>query len=210
MRYLIVFIFAAKLLGIGTVHAQECERLYSQGLNTTCRAVQTPTVSHVSLEAVAVTYPTTPEYDYCRLDFVAKGDFAEFRQEYAAVESGTVQLGRGVFLSRGGYNNRSPAVPLEWTDGTLRAAFNGWGFEKGWQDRITNEYLNKYGLKFLQEPLEELTRVIAFGAVIVENGREENRKQHLRLRVNRRVRYVAIHTFAIVPATHGVWDNAGK
>ena len=69
-RLLILFALATAFIGIGELEAQDCERLNPRGLNAQCRAVQTPIVSQVSLEATAVTYATQPAKDYCTLELI--------------------------------------------------------------------------------------------------------------------------------------------
>ena len=163
-RLLILFALATAFIGIGELEAQECERLYPKGLNTQCRAVQTPTVSHVSLEAVAMTHPTEPEKDYCRLDFIAHGELSQFKE---AVESGTVRLIDRVHLATSQkYNDRIRAQPLEWTDQYLRATLGDKGLGRR---RLTYSYINRYGLP---ETLEELKDVLYVGAYVREGERE--------------------------------------
>ncbi len=88
-RLLILFALATAFIGIGELQAQECERLYPRELNKTCRAVQTPTVERVSLEAVAVTKENEPQSDYCRLDTVVYGNMQSLQE---ALESNKVRV----------------------------------------------------------------------------------------------------------------------
>lgn len=105
---LLVILFASS-----PTHA-ECERLYPDGLNQTCRAAQSPTIEQVNLEAVSFYFPDAPFHDYCRLDILFTGDFSSLS---AALDGGRVRHGE--------YNQLRPAVvlaPIEVTPTSLRAS----------------------------------------------------------------------------------------
>ena len=79
------------LLSSSSVRA-ECERLYAGGINQTCRAAQTPTVTQVNLEVVTITNPTDSSQDSCHLNAVIHGDFSSWRK---AIDDGKVNKGGG-------------------------------------------------------------------------------------------------------------------
>ena len=160
----ILFFVCMIVFGLETTQAQECERLYSKGLNTQCRAVQTPIVSSVSLEAVAVTFENEPDKDYCRLDFQVNGDMSEFKQ---AIDSGTVKLIRGPNLAYG--NPRNPqnisARIYEWNEQGLRATFSAQSSGR----QYTYARLNRYGLS---EHLNVLKKAVYLRIDLREGDKE--------------------------------------
>ena len=149
-RLLILFALATAFIGIGELEAQECERLYPQGLNKTCRAVQTPTVERVSLEAIAVTFDTEPERDYCRLEAVVHGDFTSFKQ---VLDDKKAKAGQGVIASNPRWGQMRPGAwgqrlnLLSVTDKALRFGAEGdkW-FAYSLPGRFTYYYLTNDGV----------------------------------------------------------------
>ena len=109
------------LLSSSSVRA-ECERLYAGGINQTCRAAQTPTVTQVNLEVVTITNPTDSSQDACRLDMVAQGDFSSY---YNATVDGKVNKdSTGSLTTPGGYHGYSFTIyQRKLTPTILRADF---------------------------------------------------------------------------------------
>ncbi len=108
----------------------ECERLYPSGLNQTCRAAQSPTITQVNLEVVTLTN------DACRLDMVVQGDFSSWHQ---AIENGRVTKGSGGTRTPGRFGVPFTLHFMELSPSTLRATF--------WRDNPKSyDDLNREGM----------------------------------------------------------------